>query len=122
MVIGQQLYLSSRHQLTRAFNFLAALMYTQLFTLLQNKANLTYKDQGMTLPHKVWFIWMNLRTSEKFRIWISRLPLSGPLVCFVPSSSKHPLNWKQFMIKLRHTIVSNCSNFTVFRLIWTCRS
>ena len=28
---------------TRAFNFLAALMYTQLFTLLQNKANLTYK-------------------------------------------------------------------------------
>lgn len=41
---------------TRAFNFLAALMYTQLFTLLQNKANLDYKDQGQTLPHKVWFI------------------------------------------------------------------
>ena len=93
---------------TRAFNFLAALMYTQLFTLLQNKANLTYKDQGMTLPHKVWFIWMNLRRRKNSGSGYPDYPYQVRwYVCSIIVQA--PSQLEAIYDKITPTIVSNCS-------------
>lgn len=94
---------------TRAFNFLAALMYTQLFTLLQNKANLTYKDQGMTLPHKVWFIldeFANVGKIPDLDIQITLIRSAGMFCSIIVQA---PSQLEAIYDKITPTIVSNCS-------------
>mgnify|MGYP003258040236 CR=1 FL=1 len=94
---------------TRAFNFLAALMYTQLFTLLSNKANLTYKDQGMTLPHKVWFIldeFANVGKIPDFDVQITLIRSAGMFCSIIVQS---PSQLEAIYKEITPTIMSNCS-------------
>lgn len=94
---------------TRAFNFLAALMYTQLFTLLSNKANLTYKDQGMTLPHKVFFIldeFSNIGKIPDFDIQITLIRSAGMFCSIIVQA---PSQLEAIYKDIAPTIMSNCS-------------
>lgn len=94
---------------TKAFNFLAALMYTQLFTLLQNKANLDYKNQGMTLPHKVWFIldeFANIGKIPDFDVQITLIRSAGMFCSIIVQS---PSQIEAIYDKIASTIMSNCS-------------
>lgn len=94
---------------TKAFNFIAALMYTQLFTLLQNKANLEYKDQGMTLPHKVWFIldeFANIGKIPDFDVQITLIRSAGMFCSIIVQA---PSQITAIYDKITPTILSNCS-------------
>ena len=94
---------------TRAFNFLAALMYTQLFTLLQNKANLDYKDQGQTLPHKVWFIldeFANIGKIPDLDVQITLIRSAGMFCSIIIQA---PSQLEAMYKDITPTIVSNCS-------------
>lgn len=94
---------------TKVFNFLAALMYTQLFTLLQNKANKDYKDQGMTLPHKVWFIldeFANVGKIPDFDVQITLIRSAGMFCSIIVQS---PSQVEAIYDKITPTILSNCS-------------
>ena len=98
---------------TKVYNFLAALMYTQLFTMLQNKANLDYKDQGQTLPHKVWFIldeFANIGKIPDFDVQITLIRSAGMFCSIIVQA---PSQITAIYDKIAPTILSNCS-FTLF--------
>ena len=94
---------------TKVFNFLAALMYTQLFTLLQNKANRDYREQGRVLPHKVWFIldeFSNIGKIPDFDIQITLIRSAGMFCSIIVQS---PSQIEAIYDKITPTILSNCS-------------
>jgi type IV secretion system protein VirD4 len=94
---------------TKAFNFLAALMYTQLFTLLQNKANKDYKDQGMVLPHKVWFLLDEFANIGKIPDFDQQITLVRSAGIFCSIIVQSPSQIEAIYDKITPTILSNCS-------------
>lgn len=94
---------------SKAFNFIGALMYTQMFNLLQNRANLTYKNQGMTLPHKVWMLldeFANIGTIPDFDQVITLVRSAGIFCSIIVQS---PSQLEAIYKETTSTIMSNCS-------------
>ena len=94
---------------TSAFNFLAALMYNQMFTLLQNKANKDYKGQGMTLPHKVWFLLDEFANTGKIPNFDTIITLVKSVGIFCSIIVQAPSQLTAVYDKTTPTILSNCS-------------
>lgn len=92
-----------------AFHFLAALMYTQLFTLLQNKANQDYRDQGQTLPHKVWVILDEFANTGKIPSFDMLITLVRSAGIFFSIIVQSPSQIEAVYKDITPTIVSNCS-------------
>lgn len=94
---------------SKAFNFLVAIMYSQLFTLLQNKANYEYKDQGMTLPHKVWFLLDEFANIGKIPDFDQQITLVRSAGIFCSIIVQSPSQIEAIYDKQTPTILSNCS-------------
>lgn len=94
---------------SKAFNFLGAVMYSQLFTLLQNRANYEYKDREMTLPHKVWFLLDEFANIGKIPDFDQQITLVRSAGIFVSIIVQSPSQIEAIYDKLTPTILSNCA-------------
>ena len=94
---------------TSCFNFLIATLYSQLFLTLQNKANKTYKNQGMTLPHKVWFLLDEFANTGKIPAFDEKITLIRSAGMFCSIIVQAPSQITAVYDKTAPTIMSNCS-------------
>ena len=94
---------------TKVFNFLVSLMYSQLFTVLSKKANIEYKNDGQTLPHKVWMILDEFANSGKIPDFDTKITLLRSVGIFCSIIVQAPSQIEALYEKTAGTIMSNCS-------------
>lgn len=92
-----------------AFHFLAALLYSQFFNLMQTKANKDYRDQGQTLPHKVWVILDEFANTGKIPSFDMLITLVRSTGIFFTIIVQSPSQIEAIYKDITPTIVSNCS-------------